>query len=294
MEFLFILYTLSVLGILTFVILLAVNFKKALYFGVIFTAIYNYRYFVLSMQDAIAMFIAVYDPLDNFLASDPSKIPYLAQCNEPNNICSIFSNSTYSYHPNWGVTFYTRFTKDASRLAYLYSHIFFITFSFVTMMAQFYNPGGARGGNSTYHKIVGSLSILSILIGVVSAYFLFSDHCDEPAYAGCFSMYGFAFMGICVLTCVIIGRYKAFIGDLKGHQIWMTRFAGSMWGAFWIFRALEVLTGFLLRFHKTLSLQIVIWFSAPLGILVAEWYQNNYILNKKDEDDSIPLAEIKA
>jgi hypothetical protein len=50
----------------------------------------------------------------------------------------------------------------------------------------------------------------------------------------------------------------------------MIRYAGSMWGSFWLFRVMLVVTGPLLRHFPTASLLISIWFSAPLGILIAE------------------------
>ena len=50
----------------------------------------------------------------------------------------------------------------------------------------------------------------------------------------------------------------------------MLRYAGSMWGAFWLFRVMEFVLGPLLRNYDTASILICIWFSAPLGILIAE------------------------
>jgi hypothetical protein len=53
--------------------------------------------------------------------------------------------------------------------------------------------------------------------------------------------------------------------------VWMIRFAGSMWGAFWLFRLMLIVTGPLLRQWESLSLLLSIWLSAPLGIAIAEW-----------------------
>jgi hypothetical protein len=44
-----------------------------------------------------------------------------------------------------------------------------------------------------------------------------------------------------------------------------------MWGAFWLFRVMEFVLGPLLRNFDTASILICIWFSAPLGILIAEF-----------------------
>ena len=54
------------------------------------------------------------------------------------------------------------------------------------------------------------------------------------------------------------------------HRVWMIRFVGAMYGAFWLFRALLVVTGPLFREWETVSLLISIWASAPLGLLIAE------------------------
>ena len=49
----------------------------------------------------------------------------------------------------------------------------------------------------------------------------------------------------------------------------MFRYAGSMWGSFWLFRVMLFVLGPLLRDYNTASILICIWFSAPLGILIA-------------------------
>ena len=50
----------------------------------------------------------------------------------------------------------------------------------------------------------------------------------------------------------------------------MWRFAGTMWGSFWQFRVMLFVLDPLLRDHEALALLICIWFSAPLGLLIAE------------------------
>jgi hypothetical protein len=59
-------------------------------------------------------------------------------------------------------------------------------------------------------------------------------------------------------------------GDLVGHRMWTVRFAGSMWGAFWLFRVMLFVLGPLLRSQEAAALLVCIWFSAPLGIIIAE------------------------
>ena len=54
------------------------------------------------------------------------------------------------------------------------------------------------------------------------------------------------------------------------HRVWMIPLIGAMYGAFWIFRVLLMVTGPRLREWETVSLLISIWASAPLGLLMAD------------------------
>jgi hypothetical protein len=50
----------------------------------------------------------------------------------------------------------------------------------------------------------------------------------------------------------------------------MWRFVGTMWGSFWLFRVMLFVLDPLLREHEAIALLLCIWFSAPLGMLIAE------------------------
>ena len=78
-----------------------------------------------------------------------------------------------------------------------------------------------------------------------------------------------------------MGVVTARRGDLASHRTWMIRFAGSMWGAFWLFRVMLVVTGPLLRNHESASILISIWFSAPLGIAIAEAFRRRGSLRNR-------------
>ncbi len=67
----------------------------------------------------------------------------------------------------------------------------------------------------------------------------------------------------------------------------MIRHIGSMWGAFWLFRVMLVVTGPLLRNHETASLLISIWLSAPLGVVLAEFLFRRF---QQDRVRRTPLA----
>ena len=73
-------------------------------------------------------------------------------------------------------------------------------------------------------------------------------------------VYGTAIMGVAAIRK----------GDMARHRVWMWRFAGSMWGSFWLFRVMLFVLDPLLRDVETAAIQICIWASAPLGIVLAE------------------------
>ena len=83
-------------------------------------------------------------------------------------------------------------------------------------------------------------------------------------------MFGFWFMSLCVYGCAVMGIAAIRKGDADLHRIWMIRFVGSMWGAFWLFRVMLCVLGPLLRNWESAALLICVWLSAPLGILIAE------------------------
>lgn len=66
-------------------------------------------------------------------------------------------------------------------------------------------------------------------------------------------------------------------GEHQAHRIWMIRFMGSMWVAVWLFRAMLLVTGPLSREWESASLLLSIWFSALLGIVIAEVFHQRQL-----------------
>lgn len=130
---------------------------------------------------------------------------------------------------------------------------------------------------------MGRLTLVLLLVGVGSAASLAAEHGEVVHYGGVAAKLGFWFMGACVLGCALLGWVTARRGDYEAHRRWMIRFVGSMWGSYWLFRAIELLLGPLLRAYDAASILVCIWASAPLGILVAE-----ISLHRKAP---VPLAE---
>lgn len=262
--------------------LLVIGFRRRAYrafliFGVALMVVLNARYFTEGAADSIAFFVGIYDVLDNLGVADPAQATALVTC--PDNQCSVWGDR-YQYHPSWGVAFHERFMQDNQlRANLLYGHVLFISLAFVVMMVQIFRPG--NGKNPGQHRALGYVSLTSLTIGVVCSCLLAAEHGSVDHYGGNLSTFGFWFMAFCVYGCAIMGLVRIRKRDFIGHQKWMFRYAGSMWGAFWLFRVMEFVLGPLLRNYDTVSILICIWFSAPLGILIAEIIRHRSVRAKK-------------
>lgn len=240
--------------------------RPFLLFGVSFLLVLNAGYFINGAPAAIANFISIYDMLDN-LGVDPAiGAPALAAC--PDNACSTWA-SQYDLHPSWGVAFYDRFANgDALQTNLLYGHIAFNSIAFILMHVQLYRPG--YGAAKSSHRLIGRATFAAICLSTICAVWLASQHGDVESYGGAMSTWGFYSMSAVVFTCIAMGAIAALRGDANGHRVWMIRFIGSMWGSFWLFRVMLFVLGPLLREWDSAAIQICIWFSAPLGVLIAE------------------------
>jgi len=162
--------------------------------------------------------------------------PALATC--PGNSCSVWGD-VYQNHPSWGVAFYDRFANGpASRTNLLYGHIAFNSIVFVLMHIQLAKPGG--GANASLHKLLGRVSFACLTLGTLCALVLASQHGPVTSYGGSLSTFGFVFMSLCVYGIMLF------------------------------------LLGPLLRNWDSAAILTCIWFSAPLGILIAEWMRKRY------------------
>ncbi|MBT8446539.1 MAG: DUF2306 domain-containing protein, partial [Gammaproteobacteria bacterium] len=236
-------------------------------FGLALLLVLNVRYFIDGATDSIAFFIGIYDVLDNLGASPGAAA--LASC--PDNACTVWGDR-YLTHPSWGVAFHERFLSGpATRTNLLYGHIFFNSVTFVLLHLQLLRTG--LGNHRAAHRTIGRISFASLTLGTVCAVWLAGEHGPVGEYGGSLSMFGFWFMSLCVYGCAVRGIIAIRSGDSDTHRIWMIRFAGSMWGAFWLFRVMLFVLGPLLRNHEAAALLICIWFSAPLGILIAEVFR---------------------
>ena len=242
------------------------QYRTTIVWGIVILLFLNLRYLVEGTADGIAFFVALYDVFDNLGLAAGESAPALATC--PGNECSVWGDR-YLNHQSWGVAFHDRFANGPElRNNLLYAHLVFNSIVFVLMHIQIAKPATAE--NRGMHRLLGRVSFALLTLGTISACWLAAEHDPVSAYGGELSKWGFWFMSACVYSCAVMGVVKIRGGNAAAHRIWMIRFAGSMWGAFWLFRIMLIFTGPLLRNYETASILISIWFSAPLGILIAE------------------------
>ena len=260
-----------------FVALRQASYRPFLMFGIGLMLFLNIGYFVQGQPDAIAFFISLYDVLDNLgVSSDSGEIPAaLATCVD--NACTTWGD-TYETHPSWGVAFHDRFANGpTSRTNLLYGHIAFNTVAFVLAHVQLYRPGTGGAANARRHRLLGRVGFSANAIGTLAAVVLAAQHGSVEEYGGPLAMFGFWSMAFVVFGCGVKTVTTARSGDIAGHRIWMMRYLGSMWGAFWLFRVMLFVLGPILRNIEAATILICIWFSAPLGVLIAEGFRRRAI-----------------
>jgi hypothetical protein len=273
---------LSVLGfygaILIWAVLIARGFSSPrrwpaiAVFGLLLLLFLNIRYLIEGAPSGIAFFISLYDFFDNLGLSRGDAPLAMTTC--ANNACSLWG-STFELHQTWGVAFFDRFVEAPSlRTNTLYLHLACNSIVFVLMHIQLFKPGHTASGVN--HAWLGRLTMMFLTIGTVAALYLASEHDAVSPYGGIWAERGFYSMSLCVYGAAVMGARTAIRGDWERHRIWMIRFVGAMYGAFWGFRVLLVITGPLLREWESASLLISIWASAPLGLVIADGLRRHW------------------
>lgn len=240
------------------------QFWPFLIFGLGLLLFLNIRYVIEGVPAGIAFFIGIYDVLINIGVDQSAGAAAMMAC--PDNGCTVWGD-TFTQHPAWGVAFHERFLNGPElRTNLLYGHLICNSVVFVLMHIQLARPGGSSG----WHRLLGRTSFAFLTVGTGCALWLASEHGPVGEYGGSLSAWGFYSMSFFVYGSAIMGVLAIRRGDADGHRIWMIRFAGSMWGAFWLFRVMLFVLDPLFREFEAVAIQICIWFSAPLGILIAE------------------------
>ena len=242
------------------------SWRPFLLFGIGLMLFLNIGYFVNGVPASIASFIGIYDVLINIGLAQDTNAAAISQCAD--NACTVWGER-FTNHPAWGTAFYERFANGPQfRSTLLYGHIAFNSIAFVLMHWQLFRPG--YGEDQKTHRLVGRITFLSLTLSVICATWLASQHGPVTEYGGPLAQYGFYSMAAFVYACAVMGIIKARAGDMEAHRIWMFRFAGSMWGSFWLFRVMLFVIDPLLRNVESAAILICIWGSAPAGIVIAE------------------------
>mmetsp|Transcript_11863 Transcript_11863/g.17765 ORF Transcript_11863/g.17765 Transcript_11863/m.17765 type:complete len:300 (+) Transcript_11863:54-953(+) len=266
--------------------------RWTLRFSVGLILILNIRYLVEGLDNGIAFFVGIYDVVDHLGLETNAQVKAHVECTN-NTKCSILKD-VYSTHPSWGVAFYDRFvskTTPLNQTVRLYCHIIFNTIAFLLLHVQLFLIPGNKQNNKKMHRILGRITLLCTLIGTGSAASLASEHDTIHAYGGSLSKYGFYSMAFVVLFTGLMTAKAAIFQQLHLHRIWSIRYAGSMYGSFWIFRLTLLLLDPIFRHtQEYLAIQLVIWLSAPLGVFLAEYIRLHH---HYDHQNTAPLVDVE-
>jgi len=242
------------------------SFRLFLLFGIGLMLYLNVGYVIFGAPASIASFIGIYDVLINVGLQPTADAAAVSGCAD--NACTVWGDR-FVQHSAWGAAFYDRFANGPEfRSTLLYGHIVFNSLVFVLIHIQLFKPG--YGNSRGSHKLLGRVTFILLTISLFCAVWLASEHASVKEYGGWLAEYGFYSMAAFVYGTAIMGIVAIRSGDTAKHRVWMFRFIGSMWGSFWLFRVMLFVLDPLLRNYEAAALVIVIWCSAPLGILIAE------------------------
>ena len=288
-------------ALFTWAVLLAFGVKRGSYgpflaFGVAFATTLNLRHLLVSTADAFSLVVGVYDVLGNLGRSDddiddshsqttPSSLG-LVPCPTSSANCTVWGEDVYGLHPAWSVRFYERFVHGPTakiRNKLLLVHNLCNATAFLILHVQIMRPGNSKKF-AWQHKLLGRLSLISLTIGLFSALQLANEHVDVDEYGNTWSKWGFYEMALCCYAPAVMGVYRVRSGDWMGHRTWMWRYAGAMWGSFWIFRVGLLLVDPFFQNRKHIAWLLATWLSAPLGISVAEMVRRRIDGNKQGSE----------
>jgi Predicted membrane protein (DUF2306) len=248
-------------------------------FGLAMTVIVNTRYLTDGIVAGITFFVGIFDVVVNIGANANERAAVVTTC--ANNACTVWVNM-YTLHSTWAIAFYERFVNAPPlRTALLYGHIIFNTIALVLVTVQIMRPGRVYAG----HKALGRIAFVSLFISMVCAGWLASELSGISQYGGIWFELGLFGMIFLVLGSAVMGVAAIVRGDAVQHRVWMWRFAGGLWGSYWIFRAEMLIVDLLVRDTEGLTLSIASWTSVPLGIAIAE-----FVRRRQDASPARALA----
>jgi len=233
-------------------------------FGLGLTLFLNVRYLIEGVPAGAAFFIGIYDIIVNFGLSGTEQLKGLTTFH--NNACTVWGD-IYTQHSTWSASFHDRFANaPPTRTVMLYGHIIFNTTTFLLLHVQMFKPGGS----SAWHKLIGRVTFASLTIALFCGGWLSSEFSLVPSYGAIWAQWGFYSMIALVYGTALMGIVAIRSSDAEAHRVWMWRFAGSMWGAFWGYRVIMLVLDPFLRYTDGWTFLIPSWVSVPAGILIAE------------------------
>ncbi|MEM1154355.1 MAG: DUF2306 domain-containing protein [Pseudomonadota bacterium] len=254
--------------------------------SVIFMLVLNLRFFLVGIPETLALNTSVADLTLYLFETTDQTSAGLTLCEE--NRCA-HPGSSRLLHTLWAAEFYARFAGDqTSQAVLLYGHILGNSIAFVLVTIALLNPGLRRpssgegypqplprrtNARNCLHKLLGRVSFISMVVGVLLGAALASQHYAVPAYGGLWSQWGLYSMSGFVFLTGLQGVKEIKRGNHAAHRIWMWRHAGALWGSFFVFRiTINVLDPLFLD-YPGVAWSAACWLGAPGGILIAEWFR---------------------
>ena len=97
------------------------------------------------------------------------------------------------------------------------------------------------------------------------------EHHEVKEFGARGAVAGWVSMYLCVMVPLVLCIRAAMTKQIEAHKVWMVRFHGALWGAFWAFRIHFIVAGPIFIHSINATTLIAIWGGAPTGIAVAEW-----------------------
>ncbi|MEM8564771.1 MAG: hypothetical protein AAGF57_21190 [Pseudomonadota bacterium] len=262
------------------------RWRSWIVFSVAFMLVLNLRFFVVGIPETLAQNTSIAD-LNLRLFEDTSQPSSgLVTCED--NLCALPGSATV-LHTQWAAAFYSRFAgEQLFQSALLYGHILGNSIAFVLVTVQLLYPGLGRqrigesdvsnprhrtAARNRIHALMGRMSFVSMVIGVLLGVILASQHHAVAAYGGLWSQWGLYSMSAFVFFTGLLGVAAIKRGHRAAHRVWMWRHAGALWGSFFVFRVTINALDPVFLDYPGVAWSTACWVGAPGGILIAEWFR---------------------
>jgi len=186
-----------------------------------------------------------------------------------------FTNTLTSitYKSTENVEFMT-FTRDKYQIhpTLINFHIYFNAIALIAGTIQLFSK--FRSTNPLVHRVIGSVYVVGITIGIVSSLTYCKDHCysskEDKSYG---SFVSFSCMGLSVIIPAWTGVYQIVVRkNYLCHREWMLRSYCCAVGSFSIFRILLLFLDKIPLEHQYTNWLILAWISWIIPLFCIEHY----------------------